>query len=141
MLVAELVLRKLQTEDETRELEDYMERLARMTADQSHIDKLYKQTVQHLFTLYDKLQNQRVVLKQCNISTGIKIEGNAVSVSDALEIAETLEKRLNLYTNMINGEETTLDIFTTMKQRSELLEEYFKLMSCIKSSDWSTTID
>lgn len=140
MLVSELVLRNLQTKDEIKELEDYLLDLHSTATTFDNLDKIYKQASKYLFSLYDKLQNQRVLLKKYNNSTFIVIDDNKLSISDALEVANTVERRLSLYTNLISNT-GVVDIISTIEQRSSLLEEYYKLMRHIKVSDWSTEID
>ena len=141
MLVAELVLRKLQTQDEIRELENYINKLQTMTGDKDSLSRMYKDCINKLFSLYDQLQSQKVVLKKCNSVNTITINNNIINITDALEIAATLESRLNLYTSLINSDAAHIDILTTMKDRGVLLEDYLKLIRHIKASDWGTELD
>jgi uncharacterized protein len=140
MLVAELVLRKLQTQDEIRELESYINKLQNMTGDTDSLSRVYKDCISKLFSLYDQIQSQKVVLKKCNTANTVVIGDNKISITDALEIAATLESRLNLYTTLINSDASHIDVLTTMKDRNVLLEDYLKLIRHIKASDWSTEL-
>lgn len=142
MLVAELLLRKLQTEDEIKELENYLNnKLPNIQTSEETTAKLYSGVVSRLFNLYDKLQQQRVVLNHINSKTMLDIDDNRITMVDALEIAETLERRINLYTGLVNSDDASLSILDNMEKRSQLLSEYFKLISGIKASDWTTEID
>ncbi|HLD90976.1 MAG TPA: hypothetical protein VI911_08190 [Patescibacteria group bacterium] len=140
MLVAELVLRKLQTQDEIKELENYISRLQNITGDRDSLSKMYKECIIKLFNLYDQLQSQKVVLKKCNTDNHIIVDSNKINITDALEIAATLESRLNLYTTLINSDTMHIDILSIMKDRASLLEDYLKLIRYIKANDWSTEV-
>lgn len=141
MFVAELVLRKLNTEDEIKELENYLESLSNFNFSKEQIDKLYNQITKELFNLYDKLQRQRVLLKKSNTNTMVNVDGQDIVVSDVMEVLNTIEKRLTLYSKMINSQEPNVDVLGTIQNRRTLLEEYFKLINCIKTSDWSKEVD
>jgi len=80
-----------------------------------------------------------VILNRTNEATKLVLGKNEISVSDGIYLRETILKKINVLSSMIEHNTTRdLDIFNLIEQRDKLFEEYVYLSTLISESDWST---
>ena len=71
----------------------------------------------------------------------MSIGDSKVSLANAILIIDTMEWKINLLNDLIDIEDSTLDVFSLMEQRDKLLSEYTAISNGLKAVEWSTEVD
>jgi len=136
MLVGELLLRRRILK---RNIEDVQKYLAKKEETSSRAS--YNDFIDQLFGYLDQIKSQEIVLNRSNEETKIKVGKSEINVSDAIYIRETILKKINVLSSMIeHNTNRDLDIFNLITERDKLFEEYLYISSLISESDWSTEV-
>jgi len=88
----------------------------------------------------DEAQTIKLILNKVNKQTVLTIEGAKLDLGSAVIIRNTINKKIDIITDMINSN-NKLDILTLIKQRDELLGEFNTIYTAIRLADWSVKID
>jgi hypothetical protein len=135
MLLAEALIRK---DHIAYKMEELKKSLFSHNIDKENRDEI----VEHLFSLIDEYQKYAILVERVNNSTQIKVANSDVSLSTAVQIKETISKKMDVLTNIIdiNSKDSNINykVSDLMAQRDKLMEEYIMLSSAIFKCDWTT---
>jgi ethanolamine utilization protein EutQ (cupin superfamily) len=140
MLIGEIVRRKNDIKREIVELEFYMEKISNIP-NVKESAAIYTNVLSKVFELLDKQQNYLILLERSNLKQEIKVGKSTISVSDAIKLRDTTDKKIIFITNLINNNDASLNVINLMESRDKLMEEFILLNNAIEKSDWSTEID
>lgn len=104
-------------------------------------DDIKNEIVKVILNCIDEVQNIKLILNNINKQTSLKIAEADLDLGSAVTIRDTIDKKIKLITNMINSDNTKLDILTLMGQRGDLLNEFNTMNVSITLADWSIKID
>lgn len=104
-------------------------------------DDIKNEIVKVILNCIDEVQNIKLILNNINKQTSLKIAEADLDLGSAVTIRDTIDKKIKLITNMINSDNTKLDILTLMEQRDDLLNEFNTMNVSITLADWSIKID
>ena len=134
MLVGELILRRRILKKNIEDIRKYLNR-----KEETSSRATYNDFIDKLFGLIEQVRSHDVILNRTNEATKLVLGKNEISVSDGIYLRETILKKINVLSSMIEHNTTRdLDIFNLIEQRDKLFEEYVYLSTLISESDWST---
>lgn len=137
MLVAEVVSRMNFNKDNIQFLNDCLSKLC----DNDVIDvSVISNLTSKLFNLLDEHQKLITTLSRKNNSTEVEIGDVVTSVSDAVLLRSVLDKKISIISDVINSNNTSLDVVGLLKIKTGLEEQYVLVNNVIKASDWSDFI-
>lgn len=140
MLIGEIIRRKNNIKHEIAELEFYIEKVSNIP-NVKESATIYTNVLGKVFDLLDKYQNYIILLERNNLKQDIKVGKSSVSVSDAIKLRITADKKIKFITNLINNNDASLNILSLIESREKLMEEFMLLNNAIEKSDWSTEIE
>jgi len=137
MVLAEVLIEKLNLEKKIQQLERFLYRMSNVSAEQT--DKAVKKMLE----LLDKHRSHLILLNKVNNETEVTIGDSTVSLANAVLIIKTMEKKIELLDDLIDNcaENSVLDIFNLMEQRDKLLEECTLISNNVSFLEWSTEVD
>ena len=140
LLIGEIVLRKKKLE---QDIIDYKSYLHDIPTDTERLDNgaLYTKVLNRLFAYYNKLQNFDALLDKYNNKTEVAVGDSTISVTDALHLCNTLNKKIEDLACIILKNDYTINVEELMDNKGTLLEELITLRKVINISDWSTEIE
>jgi len=142
MFLAEEIVLKENMEFKIAELTDYLMKTANNEGndDASKIDH----TVNVIFNLLDECQQKSILVERANRSIKINIGKSEILVADAINIRDTISRKINILTKLINScrsnKNSLFDIHELIKNRDKLIEEFFVLDNAIESNNWRIKI-
>lgn len=120
------------------ELTDYLIVVAKNEANDD-VSKI-NNTVNALFDLLDEYQQKEILVERANRSIKIQIGKSEVLVADAINIRNTINRKIGVLTDIINtckfNNNNLFDIHELMKNRDKLIDEFSVLDNAIESSNW-----
>jgi len=137
MTISEILTRKRFLSKKLLDLNNYIFLLS----DLSVKDKsdLYNKAIEEKFALLSKIQSHEVLLQEQNMNNIISIAGNDLTVYDAVKLRDTLFEKIKTLDIIIkSGDFKVVDVFSLMKQRDLLFEEYIIFKTSILESDIKT---
>jgi len=135
MVLAEVLIEKLNLKQKINQLEDYLYRIV-----DSDITLADTATTK-LLGLLDKYRSHLILINKINNDTEVSIGGSKVSLANAIIIVKTTKCKVELLNSLIETEEGVLEVFSLMEQRDALLEEYTTISNGLKAIEWSTSVD
>jgi len=137
MVLAEILIEKHNLEKRMEQLGRYMHKMAYVSAEQT--DKATKK----LLDLMDKHRSHLIMINKVNNSTEIAIGDSKVSLANAILIAKTMERKVELLDGLIDNcdGDSVLNIFSLTEQRDKLMEECTLISNSIESLEWSVEVD
>lgn len=132
MLIAEILIRKNYVKLQISELKNYL-----INADDFNVNE----TLNKLYVLEDEEQRYRMLLDKSNRQLEVEIGSSKVTVFTALELARNTCNKIDIITDLIEANKSSLDIFNLLEQRTKLMEEWIMISRAIRVSDWSHNID
>ena len=82
-----------------------------------------------------------MVLDDINISTEVQFGDNKVIIANMLKLRDTTSNKINVFTELIDSNKSSLNIINLIEQRANLVEEYILLSKAISLNDWRVEID
>lgn len=138
MLIGEIVQRKEYLKLKIRETEKRLAEAPRMDIEPRSKGALYSDLLDTLFDLLSKLQSHKALLDRENAKTKITVGDSELSVIDAIHIRNTIERKIDTLTEVVEGLEHSLGYKDLITKRDQLMEEFVKVTNSIERSDWST---
>lgn len=135
MVLAEVLIEKDNIKSKMRQLYDYLNRIATVNSESAN------QATTKLLDLIDKYRSHLILINKINNDTEVSIGDSKVSLANAILIIDTMEWKINLLNDLIDVEDSTLDVFSLMDQRDKLLSEYTAISNGLKAVEWSTEVD
>lgn len=142
MLLAEVLIRKRNTEEKIRDLEDYLIQLAssESTKDSLEMDDL----VSRIYALLDEYQQQIFTVDRANNAIEIKIGNSKTTLASTIRLREIIEKKIKVLSNLITAckysKNRQFSVVNLVENRDKLLAEYDILTRAIKTKDWTTEL-
>ena len=134
MLVQEVKARKEYLQSKLLDITTYIGKLESLNI--INKGELYNKALNDKFNLLNKIRSHDILLDKINKDTIIFVGNDEISVYDAVAILKTVDEKIITYSDIIsNGDLSSVDFFTLLKQRDDLFEEYIVLYNAIKSSD------
>jgi len=96
--------------------------------------------VKYLLKCIEDTQNIYLILNKVNSQTTISIGTSKIDVNKAVIIRDTISKKINLITNLLENNKL-LDVINLIGDRDPLLAEYNSINNAIRIADWSVKID
>jgi len=96
--------------------------------------------VELLLNCIEELQTLNLIIHNANNQYKIIVGSSKVSLSTAIEIRDTINKKMSILTDLISGN-NDLDIIDLLSKRDVLLEEYNGINRLIRLADWSVQVD
>ena len=94
-----------------------------------------------LLSLFDQLQSINLVLNKINNNSVIEIAGTKLNLNTAVELRNTMKKKVDVMSELIALDDGDLDVLALMQQRDTLLEEYYTMDSAISQADWNIKLE
>jgi len=135
MVLAEVLIEKLNLKQKINQLEDYLYRI--VDSDVTLADT----ATTKLLGLLDKYRSHLILINKINNDTEVSIGGSKVSLANAIIIVKTTKCKVDLLNSLIETEEGVLEVFSLMEQRDALLEEYTTISNGLQAIEWSTNVD
>lgn len=133
MFIGELLIRKRHVKMQIEEFKKYLE-------SEDAIPDI-NETLNKLFGLEDKYQQYSVALDEINRATEIEFGNSKIIMTNILKLRDTTSNKINVFTDLIENDKSSLDIVNLMEQRTKLVEEYILLSKAVSVSDWQVEID
>jgi hypothetical protein len=138
MLLAELILRKKYLEEKIEELGYFLEKIVRDAAiSQKELNVLRAELDDYL----EQLQSYVLKIESANSQLELSIDNSKIPIKNAIVLRDTLMKKIEFITGIIDNGNSNLDISSFFQQRDRLYEEYFVINRAITTIDWSANID
>jgi hypothetical protein len=128
MLLAELLIKKKWLDKKVEELEALL-----LSSEDDDI-------ASKLFVLLEERQNKILSIRAANDTSKLKLGDNSITVAQALIIKETLNKKINVITNLLEECPRKLDVLTLMEQREALIKDWTVLHVAVMNNDLNVTI-
>jgi hypothetical protein len=128
MLLAELLIKKKWLDKKVEELEALL-----LSSEDDDI-------ASKLFVLLEERQNKILSIRAANDTSKLKLGDNTITVAQALIIKETLNKKINVITNLLEECPRKLDVLTLMEQREALIKDWAVLHVAVMNNDLNVTI-
>jgi hypothetical protein len=93
-----------------------------------------------LIALIERRQSKLMNLAAANRAAKLTIGNQEIDVETAVTVRDSIKLKIDILTDIINGEDFSLDRVEMMKQRDGLYEDYTLLDIGILKSDLNTTI-
>ena len=135
MVLAEVLTELFNIKYKMSQLEHYLCRVSSIDASMSD------EATTKLLDLMDKHRSHLMMINKLNNSTEVTIGKTEVSLADALLIANTMKRKIDLLNTLINNKDCKLDVLSLMAQRDKLLNEYTAISSGLKIVEWGTEVD
>ena len=135
MVLAEVLIEKDNLKTKIKQLEEYLFKIAVRNS------KLADRATSKLLDLIDKYRSHLILINKVSNETNVSIGGSNVSLANAVLIAKTMERKIDLINRLIDSEDVVLDIFDLMDQRDKLLDEYTTISNSLKAIEWDTKVD
>lgn len=133
MFVGELLIRKRHVKMQIEEFKKYLE--------SEDLISDINETLNKLFELEDRYQQYSVALDEINRATEIEFGNSKIIMTNILKLRDTTSNKINVFTELIENNKSSLDIVNLMEQRAKLVEEYILLSKAVNMSDWRVEID
>lgn len=133
MFIGELLIKRNHVKMQINEFKKYLYSDEPISDINDVLDKL--------FTLEDKYQQYSVVLDDINMSTEIQFGDNKVIIANMIKLRDTTSNKINVFTELIDSNKSSLNIINLIEQRANLVEEYILLNKTISMNDWQVEID
>lgn len=134
MVLAEVLIEMRNLRQKINQLEGYLYRTAGQDA------SLADEATEKLLDLLDKHRSHLILVNKYNNIIEVSIGGSKVSLANAILITKTMRRKIDLLNSLIERE-SVLDVFSLIKQRDSLLEEYTTISNGLKSIEWSAKVD
>ena len=134
MVLAEVLTEMKNLRHKVAQLENYLFKISDTNAG------LADEATTKLLDLMDKYRSHLIMVNMVNNNTLVTVGEQRVSLANAVIIAKTIKKKINLLNSLIE-EDNVLDKFDLMKQRDALLGEYDTLANSLKAIEWRTEVD
>jgi hypothetical protein len=141
MLVGEVLKRKNDVLAKIEELDFYLDKLSNKADAKENNAAYYTDVLGRIFALLDELQNYLILLERSNLKVKVKVGTATISVSDAVKVRHIIDQKITAITNLINSDDTYLNVPKLIEDREKFKEEFILLNNVIEKSDWSTEID
>lgn len=135
MVLAEIIIELREIQRRIRQLERYLSEMS--TRDSQAAD----QATSKLLELLDKERSHLILLNNVNNKVTVTLGESEVSLANAITIAETIAKKVEILDELIDTPECSLDVFDLIERRDKIMKEYLHLSNGIASVEWSTTVD
>lgn len=130
MFLGELIVALENLEIQIYQLEKFLNRVSDKDLD------LVNSATERLLKLLDKHRSYSLAINQVNNGTIVKIDDSEISIATALIIVNALGTKIRILNDIIEKENSLLDIFEIMDKRNTLLAEYTKLSNELKVIQW-----
>lgn len=135
MVLAEIII-------ELREIQRRIKQLGRYLSEMSTRDsQAADQATSKLLELLDKERSHLILLNNVNNKVTVTLGESEVSLANAITIAETIAKKVEILDGLIDTPDCSLDVFDLIERRDKIMKEYLHLSNGIASVEWSTTVD
>jgi hypothetical protein len=94
-----------------------------------------------LLSLLDKYRSHLILVNKVNNDVTVSIGGSEVSLANAVIIANTIKKKINVLDSLIENKDVLFDVFSLISNRDKLLEEYTTIKNNLRMIEWRTEID
>lgn len=135
MVLAEVIIEKINLELKIEQLQDYLNRVV------GNNTALADTATTKLLDLFDKYRSHLMLINKINNSVNVSIGDQQISLANAILFIKTLKRKIELLNSLIDNEDCVLDVFDLMDQRDILLNEYTTIANNIASIEWNTKID
>lgn len=135
MVLAEVLIEMHNLRYRIAQLEAYLHRIASRDAG------LADEANTNLLDLLDKYRSHLILINKVNNSIDVSIGESKVNLANAILITKTMRRKIDLLNSLIEEDNSLLDIFSLIKQRDTLLEEYSIISNGLKAIEWSTNVD
>ncbi len=133
MFIGELLIKRNHVKMQINEFKKYL------YSDEPISD--INEVLDKLFALEDKYQQYSVVLDDINMSTEIQFGDNKVIIANMIKLRDTISNKIEVFTELIDSNKSSLNIINLIDQRANLVEEYILLNKTISMNDWQVEID
>lgn len=133
MFIGELLIKRNHVKMQINEFKKYLYSDEPISDINDVLDKL--------FTLEDKHQQYSVVLDDINMNTEIQFGDNKVIIANMIKLRDTTSNKIDVFTELIDSNKSSLNIINLIDQRANLVEEYILLNKTISTNDWQVEID
>ena len=103
----------------------------------NHSDEI----AEKLYGLLNEKQNITMQLHRVNITSKISIGSAEIDVASAITVRDTMLKKINIITSLINNLSCELDKLELQKQRDAIHAEYSILANEITKNDLMVSVD
>jgi len=143
MVLAEVVIKKKDLKKRVFELEEYLVCLASNEGNQKNASDI-DSTVSSIYLLIDEIQQHVFTIDKVNNSVEIKIGNSTTTLSSAIRLRNTVNKKIGILDRLIgvckNNNDSSFSIISLLENKDKLLAEFNLLNSAIKLKDWSTRL-
>jgi hypothetical protein len=135
MVLAEVLIEMGSLRQKIAQLEKYLHRAADQDA------TLADEATTKLLELLDRHRSHLILINKINNSIKVNIGDSKVSLANAILITQTMKRKIDLLDSLIERDNSVLDVFSLIKQRDLLLEEYTTISNGLKAIEWSAKVD
>lgn len=103
-------------------------------------DELRDEVAQELLDLIEIKQSKIISISIANNKSEITIGSTTTSVTAAVVIRDTIQKKIDLLTDMINSKDNKLDKLNLIRQRDKFFDEHVFIDMAIKRNDLAVSL-
>ena len=133
MFIGELLIRRNHVKMQVEELKNYLK------SEDTLPD--INEILNELFELEDKHQQYSIVVEDSNKATEIEFGSSKITMANIVKLRNTATNKINVFTDLIENNKSSLNIVNLMEQRAKLVEEYILLSKAVGISDWQVEVD
>lgn len=93
-----------------------------------------------LLSCIEELQTLNLIINSANNQSNITIGSSKVSLTTSIEIRNTINRKIEILTGLIAGD-NGLDVIDLVNKRDKLVEEYNSINRLIRLADWGVKVD
>ncbi len=139
MKVKELLIRKEFLDSKLLDLDIYLTSL--LETNRQDKSDLYANIINYKFKLLSEIRQHKIILDNLNRSTIISIDGTELNIYEVLLLLSTLKDKIDTFSTIIREDKSySLDIFSLLKKRDVLTNEYSSIYLALINSDVSTEL-
>lgn len=134
MLVQEVISRKEYLKLKLKDLDYYILKLE--TLNIKGKGAIYNKVINDKFVLLSKIRSHEVLIDKLLKENNVKIGNSEITVYEANALLETTKNQLDTFSTVISkGDLNSLDVFSLLKERDVIFEEYILLFNVVTSSN------
>ena len=137
MFLSEILLRKKYLDSKLETINKYIALVSCNSTEKT--SELLTNAITYKFELLSKIRSHSILIDKLNKETYITVSNVELSISEALYLLNTLEKKINTFTDLIESDASVnTDVFLLFDKNDTLFEEYQRIYLTVLNSDLQT---
>jgi hypothetical protein len=135
MVLAEVLVEMDNLKRKIGQLDKYLKTVT--GSDQKLEDKI----ITMLLDLLDKYRSHLILVNRVNNDVEVFIGDTKTSLANAVIIADTIERKIDILNSLIDNKDVAFDLFDLINNRNKLLDEHTTIKNSLRKTEWKVKVD